>query len=74
MFAIVLMTRSTSPLVMTSSTVGPSSPIFATTRGEMVSRHQAMLSEQEQANYLLQRWRILAGSSPILRTCLTALA
>src|SRR5216683_2863623 len=34
MFDIVLITRSTSPAVMTSSTVGPSSPIFATSRGE----------------------------------------
>src|SRR5487761_1309757 len=32
MFDIVLITRSTSPLVMTSSTVGPASPILATTR------------------------------------------
>src|ERR1700694_3800657 len=34
MFDIVLMTSWTSPRTMTSTTVGPSSPIFATTRGE----------------------------------------
>src|SRR5258707_1378456 len=34
MFDIVLITRSPSPAVMASSTVGPSSPIFATSRGE----------------------------------------
>ena len=41
MFDIVLSTRSTSPPVMTSSTVGPSSPIFATTRGEKPARWRA---------------------------------
>jgi outer membrane protein TolC len=38
---------------------------ISTTRGEMVSRHQAMLAEQEQVNYLLQRWRILAGDQQV---------
>lgn len=38
---------------------------ITTTRGEMLSRHQAMLSEQDQVNYLLQRWRLLAGDQQV---------
>ncbi|HEY2414186.1 MAG TPA: TolC family protein [Pirellulaceae bacterium] len=33
----------------------------ATTYREMVSAHQAMQSEQKQIDYLVQRWRLLAG-------------
>jgi hypothetical protein len=32
-----------------------------TTYREMVSAHQAMQSEQKQIDYLVQRWRLLAG-------------
>ena len=42
MFDIVLITNCTSPLTMTSTTVGPSSPIFATTRGEKPAARSAL--------------------------------
>jgi outer membrane protein len=38
---------------------------ISTTRGEMISRHQAMLSEQDQASYLLERWRLLPGDQQV---------
>lgn len=38
---------------------------ISTTRGEMIARHQAMLSEQDQANYLLERWRLLPGDQQV---------
>lgn len=38
---------------------------ISTTRGEMLSRHQAMLAEAEQVNFLLQRWRLLAGDQQV---------
>jgi outer membrane protein TolC len=37
----------------------------STTRGEMLSRHAAMLAEQDQVNYLFQRWRLLAGDQQV---------
>lgn len=38
---------------------------IATTRGEMISRHQQMLAEQEQVDVLLQRWRLLPGDQQV---------
>lgn len=38
---------------------------ISTTRGEMVSRHQAMVAEEENVKFLLQRWRLLAGEQQV---------
>lgn len=37
----------------------------STTRGEMISRNQAMVAEEENVKFLTQRWRLLAGEQQV---------
>jgi outer membrane protein TolC len=59
------LSRATAKLQMVTANVRADVEVavreVATTYREMVSAHQAMQSEQKQIDYLVQRWRLLAG-------------